>query len=187
MKGHRYRHLSLNTRRLRSWTGRQRSQKVFTYFSEFYSNPAKISLNDKLGTLTTWRTSTVRHIEIHSQAPSWSLALTLSSYTFPSRHLAFTLKTAFNKACGHYRPIWSSPKLALPTPACTITPAFSTRNCDFAGPLAFFNGLRQHPASRCQASGSASGLCGPKTLPNRPTTAIISGVAIQRSNSISPF
>ena len=77
----------------------------------------------------------------------------------------------------------SSLKDALPTPACT-TPPFSALNCTsppFAACTAALTSTVTVPTF-----GFGMRFLGPKTNPNRPTTGIISGVAIQRSNSIVP-
>src|SRR5712671_1823385 len=77
----------------------------------------------------------------------------------------------------------SSVKLALPTPAWTM-PAFSARNSTWP------------PLTACTASvtfwvtvpsrGFGIRPRGPKIFPSRPTTAIMSGVAMARSKLISP-
>src|SRR6056297_254950 len=72
---------------------------------------------------------------------------------------------------------------ALPTPACT-TPAFSALNCT-SPPLAFLTASATSMVT-VPTLGFGIRLRGPRTLPRRPTIGIMSGVAMQRSNSIVP-
>src|SRR5215510_3246289 len=65
-----------------------------------------------------------------------------------------------------------------------MMPAFSTRNSTappFASPTAFFTSMVTVPTF-----GFGISPRGPSTLPRRPTSAIMSGVAIRRSKSILP-
>src|SRR5262245_41806558 len=65
-----------------------------------------------------------------------------------------------------------------------MMPAFSTRNSTappFASPTAFFTSMVTVPTF-----GFGIRPRGPSTLPRRPTSAIMSGVAIRRSKSILP-
>ena len=72
----------------------------------------------------------------------------------------------------------------MPTPACTM-PAFSTRNST-EPPLAPLTAL---VTSIVTVPTFGFGIMprGPSTLPSRPTSGIMSGVAMQRSKSISPL
>mmetsp|Transcript_28426 Transcript_28426/g.53154 ORF Transcript_28426/g.53154 Transcript_28426/m.53154 type:complete len:218 (-) Transcript_28426:1749-2402(-) len=68
-------------------------------------------------------------------------------------------------------------------PACR-TPAFSTLNCT-SPPLAALTAASTSIVT-VPTFGFGIRLRGPRTLPRRPTTGIMSGVAMQRSNSILP-
>src|SRR5262245_5028398 len=72
---------------------------------------------------------------------------------------------------------------ALPTPAWTM-PAFSTRNST-APPLAAFTAAVTSMVT-VPTFGLGIRPRGPSTLPRRPTSGIMSGVAMQRSKSIAP-
>src|SRR5450432_2431466 len=78
---------------------------------------------------------------------------------------------------------FSSENDALPMPACTM-PAFSTRNST-EPPLAPFTALVMSMVT-VPTFGFGIMPRGPSTLPRRPTSGIMSGVAIQRSKSILP-
>src|SRR5690606_21731519 len=79
--------------------------------------------------------------------------------------------------------IWSSVNDALAMPACRM-PAFSTRNSTWPP----FAALTAPATSMVTEPSFGFGIRprGPSTLPSLPTTAIMSGVAMQRSNSILP-
>src|SRR6516164_9653592 len=77
----------------------------------------------------------------------------------------------------------SSENEALPTPACTM-PAFSTRNST-EPPLAPCTAVLTSMVT-VPIFGFGIMPRGPSTLPRRPTSGIMSGVAMQRSKSIVP-
>src|SRR5690606_23189741 len=77
----------------------------------------------------------------------------------------------------------SSEKETLPTPACRI-PAFSTRYST-APPLAALTAPATSGVT-VPTLGFGIRLRGPRILPRRPTSGIMSGVAMQRSKSILP-
>src|SRR4030095_13485409 len=72
---------------------------------------------------------------------------------------------------------------ALPTPVCTI-PAFSTRNST-APPSASLTAWATWGVT-VPTFGFGIRPRGPRTLPRRPTRAIMSGLAITRSKSMKP-
>ena len=71
----------------------------------------------------------------------------------------------------------------MPTPPW-MTPAFSTLNWT-SPPLAFFTAWATSIVT-VPTLGFGIRLRGPRILPSRPTIGIMSGVAMQRSNSILP-
>src|SRR4029077_17600872 len=109
------------------------------------------------------------------------IATRLLYWTFAPAGLGFC--TASAKAL-MFSTSLSSENEALPTPAWTM-PAFSTRNSTDP-PLAPFTAF---VTSIVTVPTFGFGMIprGPSTLPRRPTSGIRSGVAMQRSKSISPL
>src|SRR5437763_1684770 len=77
----------------------------------------------------------------------------------------------------------SSVKLALPTPVCTM-PAFSARNSTWPPLTAWTASVTFWVTVPSRGLGISPR--GPRIFPSRPTSAIISGVAMARSKSICP-